>query len=128
MSDSTLVYDDDCGFCTWWADYIADRADFRLVGFAELTPEIRDRLPDDYERCAHFVTPAEVYSCGVAMEEAFVRSEAGEDVRPVVEFLRHFEEYPKVREWAYRVVADNRDVGGRIVSKEPPARRSDGDE
>ena len=27
MSGDVLVYDDDCGFCTWWANYFGHRAD-----------------------------------------------------------------------------------------------------
>lgn len=41
-----------------------------LVGFSELTNEMRARLPPDFERCAHLVTDARVYSCGEAMERA----------------------------------------------------------
>ncbi|WP_135830572.1 DCC1-like thiol-disulfide oxidoreductase family protein [Halorussus halobius] len=125
MSDATLVYDDDCGFCTWWADFFAYRSDLRLVGFSDLSDDLRERLPDDYEECSHVVTDDEVYSCGQSLEEAFVRSDLGEDARPLVEFLRNFEDYRGLRERVYRTVADNRTEFGRIVWKTPPARESD---
>ncbi|MFC7135194.1 MULTISPECIES: DCC1-like thiol-disulfide oxidoreductase family protein [Salinibaculum] len=127
MSDSTLVYDDDCGFCTWWAYRIADRSEVDLVGFSELTDDLRERLPDDYEDCAHLVTDDEVYSCGESIEEAFLHSGVGGDVRPVVEFLRQFDEYGGLRERAYRLVADNRDTLGHVVSVDPPARSGGSD-
>ena len=127
MSDSapTLVYDDECGFCTWSADLIADRSDIRTVGFSELDDGLRERLPDDYEACVHLVTDDEVYSCGAAMERAFVRSDLGDDLRPVVRFARNFGEYERLRERGYRWVADNRDLFGSVLSKTPPARKDD---
>jgi len=125
MSDATLVYDDDCGFCTWWADFFAYRSDLRLVGFSELTDDLRERLPDDYEECSHVVTDDEVYSCGQSLEEAFARSNLGEDARPLVEFLRNFEDYEGVRERTYRWVARNRSALGSVVRKQPPARDPD---
>jgi predicted DCC family thiol-disulfide oxidoreductase YuxK len=125
MTDATLVYDDDCGFCTWWAEYFADRSDIRVVGFEELTPELRARLPEEYHNCSHFVTDDSVYSCGASIEEAFVRTGLGGEARPVVEFLRNFEDYERLRERSYRRVADDRSRWGRLLSKTPPARRSD---
>ena len=125
MTDATLVYDDDCGFCTWWADFFAERSDLRIVGFSELTDEQRERLPDDYEACSHFLADSDVYSCGESLEEAFVRSDFGEDARPLVRFLRNFEDYDRLRERAYRTVADNRGLLGAFLSKTPPARESE---
>jgi len=120
--EPTLVFDDDCGFCTWWADQLERRTDLRLVGFSELTPTLRERLPDEYEDCAHLVTDDDVYSCGAAAEQAFLRTDIGSDARPVVTFLRAFEDYERLREEAYRWVADRRGTFGQIVSKTPPAR------
>ena len=39
MSRDTFVYDDDCGFCTWWAEFFAQRTDLETVGFDELTDD-----------------------------------------------------------------------------------------
>jgi predicted DCC family thiol-disulfide oxidoreductase YuxK len=125
MTEATLVYDDDCGFCTWWAEFFEDRSDVRVVGFAELTPELREGLPEEYENCSHFVTEDGVYSCGASIEEALVRTDLGENVRPLAEFLRTFEDYERLRERSYRRVADNRSFWGRLLSKTPPSRRSD---
>ncbi len=116
MSDATLVYDDDCGFCTWCAQYIADRSDISLVGFSELDEETRDRLPADYEECAHLLTDGEVYSCGESIEQAILESDLGEDFASYVDFARGFEEYDTLREKAYRAVADRRDFFGEFLS------------
>jgi predicted DCC family thiol-disulfide oxidoreductase YuxK len=121
----TLVYDDGCGFCTWCADRIAERTDLRLVGFSELTPALRDRLPDDYENCAHLVTDDEVYSCGASVEQALVRTDLVDGGGPVVDFLRQFEDYERRRERAYRWVADRRDKFGLVVSETPTALDDD---
>jgi len=126
--EPTFVYDDDCGFCTWCADQLARRADLRLVGFADLTPTLRDRLPDDYEDCAHLVTDDAVASCGAAIEQALVRTEVASDARPAVTFLRQFEEYERYRERAYRWAADRRDKLGLIVSMTPAAQQDREDE
>ncbi|WP_370518554.1 DCC1-like thiol-disulfide oxidoreductase family protein [Natronomonas sp. CBA1123] len=74
MSD-TFVYDDDCGFCTWWADYFADKTTLEVVGFAELTDAQLERLPDDYEDCSHLLADDAVYSCGAAIEQALARAD-----------------------------------------------------
>ncbi|MFB6103431.1 MAG: DCC1-like thiol-disulfide oxidoreductase family protein [Haloplanus sp.] len=123
--EPTFVYDDDCGFCTWWAELFDERANLRIVGFSELSPTLRDRLPDDYEDCAHLVTDDAVYSCGAAIEEAFARTSG--EARPVVDFLRQFEDYERLRERTYRWAADRRDKLGLLVSTPPTHRESDGE-
>jgi predicted DCC family thiol-disulfide oxidoreductase YuxK len=125
MSDATLVYDDDCGFCTWWADFFERRSDLEIVGFSELTGDQRERLPDDYEECSHLLADGEVYSCGESLEQALLRSDVSDDLSSLVRFLRNFEEYPDLRETVYRQVADRRSELGIVVSKTPRARKSD---
>jgi predicted DCC family thiol-disulfide oxidoreductase YuxK len=127
MNEPTLVYDDDCGFCTWWADFFDARTDLRIVGFSDLSDDLRERLPADYEACSHLVADEGVYSCGASIEEAVRRTDVLEPADDVVAFLRQFEDYERFRERAYRWVADNRDRWGRYLSKTPPARtESDG--
>ncbi|MGB9986907.1 DCC1-like thiol-disulfide oxidoreductase family protein [Salarchaeum japonicum] len=115
-----LVYDDECGFCTWCARLADDLGDFELVGFHELTPDQRARLPDDYETCAHLLTDDAVYDCGEAMEQALAR------IHPVFdaafEVLRAVPGYPSLREKLYRWGADRRDWWGKIVRCDPPAK------
>lgn len=118
MSEDALVYDDDCGFCTWWANYFGSRTTLELVGFSELTDEQRDRLPDDYEECAHLLTDDAVYSCGEAVEQAFVVADVPPGSKDIVRFLRQFEDYERLRERAYREVADRRELLGQFVSSE----------
>ena len=130
MLEPTLVYDDDCGFCTWWADYVDERTDLRIVGFSDLPdyPAVRKRLPEYYEDCSHLVTEDRIYSCGASLEEALRRYDEGGPVDDALGFLRNFRDYERVREWTYRHVADNRDTWGRVMSKTPPARGSDEDD
>ena len=117
MDGPVLVYDDDCGFCTWWAEYVATRSETPLVGYSELTPALRERLPADYETCSHLVTDERVYSCGSSIEEALMRSTVGGQARPVVERLRGVGPYDAAREAGYRWVARNRGRLGRLMSK-----------
>jgi len=114
MSDAILVYDDDCAFCTEAAEFVADRSAVELVGFSELTADLRDRLPADYESCAHLLVGDAVYSCGAAMERAFVHTDIGEDLQPAVKFLSQFEDYTRVRERVYREIADRRGTLGKL--------------
>ena len=125
MAGAVIVYDDDCGFCTWWADLFDDHTSLAVVGFSALDDGLRGRLPDDFERCSHVVTDDQVYSCGESIEEALLRTRPGALARPVLEFLRRFGVYRAVRERAYRLGADHRDLWGRVVSKPPPARAAD---
>lgn len=126
MADDVLVYDDDCGFCTWWAEYFETRASLPIVGFSDLDPELRERLPDNYKKCSHLVTDERVYSCGASIEEAFVRTRLGSFFLPLVKVLRRFSVYHAVREWGYRRFANNRIFWGKILSRTPPSRRSNG--
>jgi len=118
----TIVYDDDCGFCTWSARYAAAHGPFVLVGFSELTDEQLARLPPDYESCAHLFVGDETYSCGAAAEEIVARMDSWEHLP-----MAAFQFLPgsvrrAIREPIYRSVADHRDFFGRIRRCEPPAR------
>jgi predicted DCC family thiol-disulfide oxidoreductase YuxK len=122
MGGSILVFDDDCGFCTWWAEFVAARSDVRLVGFSELDPDLRALLPDEYGDCSHLVTDDAVYSCGASIEEALARTASGSVVRPAVEFLRRVGVYRLAREAGYRWVAANRSALGKLFRQPAPAR------
>jgi predicted DCC family thiol-disulfide oxidoreductase YuxK len=122
MMPPQLIYDDNCGFCTRAVEYIANHGEFRLIGFSSLTPEQRDRLPANYEECAHLLTDNRVYSCDEAIEEAFVRTNlTTADIVPV---LRYLPGYSRARKSIYQWIANNRDHLGTIISSEPPAQRS----
>jgi predicted DCC family thiol-disulfide oxidoreductase YuxK len=111
-----FVYDDDCGFCTWWAEFFAECTDVELVGFSELDEELRERLPDGYEDCAHLITDEGVYSCGEAIEQTFVRSDIAGPARPLLDLFRQSAVYENVREGSYRRVADQRALWGKVLS------------
>ena len=118
-----LVYDDDCGFCTWCASFAAERGTFDLVGFSDLSPAQRARLPDDYEQCAHLLTAEAVYSCGEAIEETLARVETPS--RLLATAFRQLPGSETVREPLYREVADRRGLFGRLASREPPVQDDD---
>jgi predicted DCC family thiol-disulfide oxidoreductase YuxK len=109
----TLVYDDDCGFCTWAAEWVADRAPVDIVGFSDLADEQIERLPENWRTCAHLIVADKVYSCGAALEEAFLLTD--DDGTAVVRAVREAPGYERMRERAYRFVADHRDVFGRLA-------------
>ncbi|RRJ28278.1 DUF393 domain-containing protein [Halocatena pleomorpha] len=113
-----VVYDDDCGFCTWCAEWIVRRGAFDAVGFANLTPQQQSRLPADFTDCAHLLTDTDVYSCGEAVEEALIRAYPGLQ-RPFW-VLDHVPGYVGLRERLYDWVGDHRPWFGRIWSAEPP--------
>ncbi len=118
MSPPVLVYDDDCDFCTRSARFLKRHGDLDILGFAELDSTVLDRLPDDYEECAHFVTEEAVYSCGAAVEEAFARTQLVP--AQVFPLLHEVPYYTCARERSYFWVADNR---GRISDLLPGSSR-----
>lgn len=118
VSDVTrplIVYDDDCGFCTWSVRYADARGDFDIVGFSELSPELRGRLPADYESCVHLIADGRVYSCGAAAEEVLSRLGWGWGL--VIGAVRLVPFRAKIREPLYRWVADHRSLFGRLVRR-----------
>ncbi len=116
-----LVFDDDCGFCTWCAHFAERHGDIDIVGFTDLSPDQLARLPDDYERSAHLLTDDAVYSGGAAIERALARDFP--ELAPVFAALREVPGYASLRERLYRWGADNRVVLGKIVRDDPPARQ-----
>jgi predicted DCC family thiol-disulfide oxidoreductase YuxK len=121
METVTLVYDDDCGFCSWVAAFVARRSEMGIVGFSELGDEERNRLPEDYENSVHLLTDGGIYSGGEATQIALER--AGVLPREVRTFLDQFEDYGPFRERLYREATDRREVWGKFFSADPPERR-----
>ncbi|PSP43538.1 DUF393 domain-containing protein [Halobacteriales archaeon QH_6_64_20] len=115
MTPPRLVYDGDCGFCTWSAEFVADHGEFELVMFDDLSADQRARLPADFEQCAHLLTDRRVYSCGEAMEEAFARTDLAS--AEVVPLLRRMPGHSMRRERGYRWIANNRDIFGSMLQK-----------
>lgn len=116
-----LVYQDNCRFCTRAAKWADNHGKFEPLGFDQLTDTERARLPSDYEECAHLVTDDAVYSSGEAVEQVLVR--AGVLPEAVVEFLRQFKDYPRLREAVYHFVSDQRNLLSMVIGEEPPVRR-----
>jgi len=111
-----LVYDDDCGFCTWCARWAVRIAPVEAVGFSDLTADQQAMLPDDWEECAHLVVGRTVYSCGEAIEQTLARSNVPTSV--ALGMLRSVPGYAEARERGYRWAADNRDRWGQFKRAE----------
>lgn len=121
MSNPVLVFDDACGFCTWWADFVDAHSPVEVVGFSVLAEPQLERLPSGYKSCAHLLTEDEVRSCGAAVEAALCKLDvvpaAWERAGPI----RQHPSYAWLRERFYRWVAANRDRLGWVLSKPAPA-------
>lgn len=99
--------------CTRAARFVDRRAAIDIVGFSELTDDLRARLPPDHEDCAHFVTDETTYSCGAAMERAYERT--GLLPSQFFPLFRRVPGYVPVREFVYRVVASNRPLISQLL-------------
>ncbi len=119
MAPPRIVYDDQCGFCTWSVELALAHGEFEAVGFSELTPDQRARLPEDYENCAHLLTDDAVYSCGEAAERTLELMEPASGY--LFGTLRRLPGYDRLRERIYRGFADNRGTLGKYRSSSPPA-------
>ncbi|MDS0474611.1 DCC1-like thiol-disulfide oxidoreductase family protein [Natrinema sp. 1APR25-10V2] len=105
-----LVYDDTCNFCTLAAALAVRHSNVESVGFSELTPTQRARLPPCYEACAHLLTDDEVYFCGRAMEETLVQMYPVLD--PLFTVARRLPYYPRLRETIYHYISKYRGLTG----------------
>jgi predicted DCC family thiol-disulfide oxidoreductase YuxK len=116
MANPRMVYDDDCGFCTWCAKQGVRFGDVEAVGFSDLSPDQRARLPEGWRDSAHLLTDDAVYSGGAAIQGVLVR------MSPVFVglfwLLEKVPGYDRVREALYRWGADHRDWWGKIVRRE----------
>ncbi|SNR43362.1 thiol-disulfide oxidoreductase DCC family protein [Halorubrum vacuolatum] len=126
MAVPRLVYDDDCGFCMYMVQWLLRFGTFDPVGFSELTPDQKARLPEEYENCMHLLTDEAVYSCGHALEASVSR--CGPLGRAIVRVGRLLPYSERIRERGYRFVADRRAIWGRYRSCEHVHGKSPGSE
>jgi predicted DCC family thiol-disulfide oxidoreductase YuxK len=115
------VYDDQCGFCTWSVELALRHGEFEAVGFSELAPDERARLPETYEGCMHLLTRDAAYSCGAAAERVVELTVPA--TRPLFSLLRRVPGYARLRDGLYRWIGDRRAIWGRYRSASPPASR-----
>lgn len=118
MGRPRLVYDDACGFCAWVTEFAVRYGPFEPVGLSEVTPAQRERLPEDYEACAHVMTDEATFSCGKAVEVALVRVFPA--LALVVPVLRLLPGYEAARERLYHAVSARRYDLEAVVYSEPP--------
>lgn len=111
-----MVYDDDCGFCTWCARQGVRYADVEAVAFSDVTADVEARLPPHWRESAHLLTDDAVYSGGAAVERVFARMHPA--LSGAFRRLRRVPGYPWLRERLYEWAAAHRDWWGRIVSRD----------
>lgn len=116
MTRARMVYDDDCGFCTWCARQGVRFADVEAVAFSDVGPDQETRLPPDWRESAHLLTDDAVYSGGGAIEQVLARMHPALDV--VFAGLRRVPGYPWLRERLYHWAAAHRDWWGQVVRRE----------
>jgi predicted DCC family thiol-disulfide oxidoreductase YuxK len=117
----TVLYDRDCGFCTWSADWIrrADREGrLRIVALQD-APDDPDLAPIAAERdlrCAlHAVDEhGVVHAGGDAVLSIQERLPGG----AIITAWRGLPGTAELAEWAYAITARNRDRLGRLVGAE----------
>lgn len=112
MNRPRLLYDDECGICTRSARFVARRAEVTLVPFSAVDADLAAALPEEWRTCAHLLTDAGVYSCGEAMMRAYELT--GHPPARLLPYLRRLPGWPWLRETAYRAIAANRDILGRV--------------
>jgi predicted DCC family thiol-disulfide oxidoreductase YuxK len=111
-----VLYDADCGFCTWVVDRIAARVDARAIEIVPLQSERADDLlagrVDDVAKWEswHFVEPGGgLYSGGAAVPRVLRYVRGGRAAGRIAA------RFPRATTAAYGLVARNRDRLGRIV-------------
>jgi len=114
MATPRLVYDHDCGFCMWCVRQLLRVGEFDPVGYDELTPDQKARLPDEYDNCMHLLTDDAVYSCGEGFAQSLAR--CGRPGAALIGALQYLPFWEQVREKGYRAVADRRAVWGGFLS------------
>ena len=118
MARPQLVYDDSCGFCTWATEFAVRYGPFEPVSFSDVSAAQRERLPEEYQECAHVLTDEGVYSCGQSVEVALTRIFPVLTV--VVPILRLLPGYTGARERLYHTVSKHRYSLESVVSSKPP--------
>ena len=116
MSGPAVLYDADCGFCTWVVDQIAARVEPEAVEIVPLQAARADELlagrVDERAKWEswHLVEPdGTMYSGGDAIPHVLRHVRGGRLAG------RAAGRFPRVTEGLYRIVARNRDRLGRVV-------------
>lgn len=111
-----VLYDADCGFCTWVVDRIAARVAPGAVEIVPLQSDRADRLLDGrvdeaakWESWHLVEADGSLYSGGEAVPRVLRHVKGGRIAGRVAERL------PRATAGAYRLVARNRDRLGRVV-------------
>lgn len=118
MDQAALLYDEDCGFCSWSVARVARRDRTGSIRMVPLQSEEADRLLGTLDlvakmASAHLVTSdGRIRSGGALVEPLFRRIRGG---RPVAAFARSM---PGTAETVYRLIARHRETLGRMLGAE----------
>ena len=110
-----VLYDADCGFCTWIVDRIAARVEPGALEIVPLQSPRADVLIDGRVdgrakwESWHFVEPGALYSGGEAIPRVLRYVRGGRALG------RRAARFPRATAAAYRTVARHRDRLGRVV-------------
>ena len=115
---TTVLYDDDCGFCRWSADKLRrwDRhGRLRFVAIQSATGErlLSELTPTERLESWHVITPdGRRSSAGAGLAPVLERLPAGRPLAVVADAV------PPVTDAAYRAVAKRRTAIGRLLGAE----------
>jgi predicted DCC family thiol-disulfide oxidoreductase YuxK len=121
-----LIYDGDCGFCGYWAQYwqklTGDRVEYRP--YQEVAAQYPTITQADFQRAVQFIAP-DGHHAGAA-EASFLTLSHARGKGFWLAFYRHLPGFAAVSEWVYAFIAAHRPAFYRISlllwgrSREPP--------
>lgn len=118
MSETTLLYDADCGFCRWTSDRIRRwdrRGSLRVIPIQSSEGQTLLGDMDDEEKLASWHLVGEdgvVHSAGAGVAPLFRRLPGG---KPLAMMAGAF---PKGTDRLYRLIAKNRETFGRMLGEQ----------
>jgi predicted DCC family thiol-disulfide oxidoreductase YuxK len=126
VTNATVIYDGDCGFCKWCLAVLLRMATLGALrplplGTAEADRLLADLSVEERQASWHLVVDAPTPSAPESLTRP-LRLSAGAALAPVMEFVRGgqipavvFRRFPRATERGYRWVVDNRGLLGRFV-------------
>ncbi len=115
MSDdesSLLIYDGDCGFCTYWAQRWRQRSDGKMsIAPLQEDPSRPDEIAiADLESAVHLVEGDAIYR---GAEAVFKVLAYGRGLGWMLWVYRHVPGWGRLMDWGYQWVADHRPLVSR---------------
>ncbi len=109
-----LVYDGDCGFCSYWARYwqklTGDRVEYRA--YQEVAAQYPAISPADFQRAVQFIAPDGHHAS--AAEASFLTLSYARGKGFWLALYRNLPGFAAVSEWVYAFIAAHRPVFFRV--------------